>query len=97
MDQDYNKSKYRTIDEKKVLIKRLNIIEGQINGIKQMVHNDRYCNDILIQISAVTKSLKNLGNIMLKNHLSTCVVEGVKNNNLDVIDEVFCLFDILNK
>ena len=89
--------KHRTDDEKKSLIRRLNIIEGQINGIKQMIADDRYCDDVLIQISAVNKSLKSLGNEMLKSHLSTCVVEDINNGKLEVIDDVIDLFGKLNK
>ena len=61
-----------------------------------MLEDDRYCQDIVIQISAVDKSLKSLGNEILKNHLSTCVVADIKENNLEVIDEVVSLFDKLN-
>lgn len=91
------KTKHRTEEEKKKVTKRLNIIEGQIKGIKQMVEDDRYCNDILIQISAINKSLKSLGNEILKSHLSTCVVNDLKNNNLEVVDEVIDLFEKLNR
>ena len=59
---DCLRTKHRTAEEKKKINRRLNIIEGQIKGIRQMVMDDRYCNDILIQISAVNKSLKSLGN-----------------------------------
>ena len=52
------KSTHRTEEEKKSLTKRLNIIEGQIRGIKQMIEDDRYCADILIQLSAISKSLE---------------------------------------
>ena len=91
------KTKHRTEEEKKKVTKRLNIIEGQIKGIKQMIEDDRYCNDILIQISAINKSLKSLGNEILKSHLSTCVVNDLKNNNLEVVDEVIDLFEKLNR
>ena len=70
------------------LVKRLNIIEGQIRGIKQMVMDERYCNDILIQVAAVEKSLKTLGNHILENHMNTCVVRDIKEGNEDIIDEV---------
>ncbi len=92
----YNKTKYRTEEEKKHLIKRLKIIEGQVRGVNQMIEDNRYCDDILIQISAITESLKSLGNEILKNHLSTCMVEDIQNNKLDVIDEVMDLFKRLN-
>lgn len=91
------KAKHRTEEEKKKITKRLNIIEGQIKGIKQMIEDDRYCNDILIQISAINKSLKSLGSEILKSHLSTCVVNDLKNDKLEVIDEVIDLFEKLNR
>ena len=87
---------HRTEKEKNDLIKRLNVIEGQIKGIKQMLEMDRNCDDILIQVSAVSKSLKSFGNSMLKSHLSTCVVEKIKNDDNEVIDEVMNLFKKLN-
>lgn len=86
------KIKHRSIEEKANLNKRLNIIEGQIKGIKQMIEDDRYCADILIQIAAIEKALKSLGTIVLKNHLSTCVVDEIKKDNLEIIDEVINLF-----
>lgn len=87
---------HRTEKERNDLVKRLNVIEGQIKGIKQMLELDRNCDDILIQVSAVSKSLKSFGNSMLKSHLSTCVVEKIKNDDNEVIDEVMNLFKKLN-
>lgn len=78
------------------LVNRLNRIEGQVRGVKQMIEADRYCGDVLIQISAINKSLKSLGNEILKNHLNTCVVNDIKNNKLEVMDEVMDLFSRLN-
>lgn len=88
--------KHRSDDEKKCLIKRLNRIEGQVRGLKQMIEDDRYCDEVLIQISAVDKSLKSLGNEMLKTHLATCVVKDLKNDKLEVIDDIIDLFGRLN-
>lgn len=87
---------HRTEQEKNDLVKRLNVIEGQIKGIKQMLELDRNCDDVLIQVSAVSKSLQSFGNSMLKSHLSTCVVEKIKNDDDKVIDEVMDLFKKLN-
>jgi DNA-binding FrmR family transcriptional regulator len=97
MEKEYTKLKHRTKEEKKHLINRLNIIIGQTNGIKQMIENDRYCDEILIQISAINKSLKSLGNEILKEHLETCVVKDLKNDKIEVIDDVIKMFDKLNK
>lgn len=90
------RKKIRTKEEKDVLLKRLNIIEGQVRGIKQMIEENRYCGDILIQISAVTKSLQTTATSMLKNHMKTCVVDDLKNDKLDTIDELINLIKKLN-
>ena len=86
------RKKHRSAEEKKNLTKRLNIIEGQVRGVKDMVLEDRYCDEIMIQISAINKSLKSLGTEMLKSHLRTCVVKDIKNNKLEILDEVVDLF-----
>ena len=86
------RKKHRSAEEKKNLTKRLNIIEGQVRGVKDMVLEDRYCDEIMIQISAINKSLKSLGTEMLKSHLRTCVVKDIKDNKLEVLDEVVDLF-----
>ncbi len=87
------KKTYRSEEMTKKLTKRINIIEGQVKGIKQMVIDDRYCGDILIQVAAINRALKSLSNEILKNHLTTCVVEDIKNEKLEVIDEVIDLFN----
>ena len=90
------RKKHRSAEEKKNLTRRLNIIEGQVRGVKDMILDDRYCDEVLIQISAINKSLKSLGTEVLKNHLQTCIVDELKNENLSAIDDVINLFDKLN-
>ena len=94
--ENCNRNKHRTDVEKKYLKTRLNTIEGQIRGVSKMVEEDKYCNDILIQLLAINKSIKSLSTDILKGHLSTCVVEDIKNDNLDVIDEVMELIGRLS-
>lgn len=77
---------------KQELITRLNRIEGQVRGVKQMISDDRYCDDILIQVSAIINSLKGLSNNILKAHLSTKVVDDLKNGKLETVEEVITLF-----
>ena len=86
-----NKSTHRTQVEKNKITKRLNVIEGQVRGINQMVLDDRYCDDILIQIAAVTKSLQTLGNSILESHMRNCVVRDIKSGNTDIINDVMQL------
>ena len=90
------KKKERSSEEKEKLLKHLNIIEGQVRGIKNMVIDNRYCNDILIQLAAITKSLKSLGNTILKQHITDCVVNDLKNDNLHVIDELIATIERFN-
>ena len=85
------KETHRTEEEKKNLTKRLNIIEGQIRGINQMIVEDRYCDDVLIQIAAASKALKNVGNSILESHLKTCVVHDVQMGNMEILDDVTAL------
>lgn len=54
-------------------LKRLSRIEGQIRGIAKMVEGDRYCADILVQLSAVHEALRGVGRELLRNHLKHCV------------------------
>lgn len=83
---------HRTEEQNIVYTNRLNRIEGQVRGINKMINSDRHCDEILIQIAAVTKSLKSLGQELLENHMKTCMVNDIKNNNLESIDEVMELF-----
>lgn len=93
MDNNCCKKKTkRSSDEKKLIINRLNRIGGQINGITKMVENDAYCNDVLVQLSAVKNSVKSLSAHILENHLYTCVTRDLENGDLDAIDELISLF-----
>ena len=60
------------------LLKRLRRIEGQVAGISRMVADDRYCIDVLTQVSAVTKALQSVSLKLLDAHLAGCVVEAAK-------------------
>ena len=92
-----NKKTKRDPDEKKRIISRLNRISGQINGITKMVENDAYCNDVLIQLSAVNNSIKSLSSHILENHLYTCVTRDLENGELDTLDELISLFKRFNQ
>ena len=86
------KNKHRCEEEKQNIIKRLNVIEGQIRGIKQMLEDDRYCADILIQLSAISKSLESVENSILESHIKSCVLTEIQSGNTEIIDEVMELF-----
>lgn len=82
---------HHTEEEKIKLSKQLNRIEGQVRGINKMLQEDRHCDDILMQISAATNSLKKVGEEILKNHMKLCMVEDIKNEKLESIDEIIYL------
>jgi DNA-binding FrmR family transcriptional regulator len=69
--------------DKEALAKRLNRIEGQVRGIARMVEEDRYCIDVLTQISAVQAALDALGLQMLEAHLKGCVQSAVRSGDGD--------------
>jgi CsoR family transcriptional regulator, copper-sensing transcriptional repressor len=64
-------------DTKSDQLKRLRRIEGQVRGLQRMVEEDKYCIDVLTQVSAVTKALQAVALGLLDEHLSHCVVDAV--------------------
>ena len=83
-----NKTKERTPDEYKALINRLNRIEGQVRGIKNMVESEAYCTDILLQISAATAALNAFSRQLLSAHIRTCVAEDIRAGRDETVDEL---------
>ena len=73
--------------EQKKLNSRINRIIGQLNGIQNMIEDNRYCGDILIQIGAVESALQGLGYQILQEHMESYVVEEVKRGNTAIMTE----------
>ena len=86
------RKKLRPVEEKRAIENRLSRIGGQINGIKAMVEEDRYCGDILIQLAAIDKSVKSLAGVLLERHLHSCLVEDIQNGKSESVDEIIELF-----
>ena len=68
---------YGYADRKDDYLKRLRRIEGQIRGLQKMVEDDKYCIDILTQISAATKALQSVAIGLVEEHLSHCVADAI--------------------
>ncbi|MCH4166398.1 MAG: metal-sensing transcriptional repressor [Megasphaera sp.] len=83
--------------EYKHLISRLNRIEGQVRGVKNMVETDRYCVDILTQVSAIQSALNAFNKELLSQHIKTCVVHDIREGKDDVVDELVCTLQKLMK
>ncbi len=88
------RKKVRSKDEYESLIHRLNRIEGQIRGIRGMVENGAYCNDILIQTCAVTAAVNAFGRELLADHIRSCVCEDIRTGHEETVDE---LIDTIKK
>lgn len=75
--------------DKKALIRRLNRIEGQVRGVNKMILEDRYCVDILNQVSALQSALDAVAMLLLENHTHGCMQGAIKSGKGDeAIDEL---------
>ena len=72
--------------DKAALVKRLHRIEGQVRGIERMIEEDRYCIDVLTQISAVTTALESLAFRILDDHVQHCVAGALASGDPDEVD-----------
>ncbi len=70
--------KYMNDENKKKVIRRLRLIEGQVRGLQGMVKKDTYCINVITQTSAVKQGLSNVEDLLLENHLSGCILDQVK-------------------
>ncbi len=63
---------------KNKIMKRLKIVEGQVRGLQDMVAKGAYCIDVITQTSAVKQALSGIEDMIMENHLGTCVVSQIK-------------------
>lgn len=78
----------RDAKEVNVLKNRIHRMIGQLQGIEKMIDDNRYCGDILIQVSALESALQSLGYLILEDHLETCVRQKVHDGDEEVMKEV---------
>src|SRR5918992_6380987 len=64
-------------------LRRLRRIEGQIRGLQRMVEDDRYCADIMTQISSVQEALRSVGRELMRNHLKHCAATAIRSGESD--------------
>ncbi len=76
---------FETQDMKQSTINELKKIEDQVKGIQNMIDEERYCNDVLTQITAVRSAINKVGGLILENHLRTCVKDSLNNSEEDMI------------
>ena len=72
-----------TEEGKTRLVNRLRRIEGQVRGLQKMVEEERYCADIMTQISSVHEALRAVGRGLMKNHLRHCASAAIRGSDAD--------------
>ena len=73
------------------LQRRLNRAIGQLNGVKAMLDDNRYCGDVLTQLAAAESAVHRVSEMILRNHMQTCVVEQIRAGHDEVVDEAMDL------
>ena len=86
-------------EDHKRLVARLKRAEGQLSGVRRMVEDDGYCVDVLLQLQAVRGALAKVGQLVLCNHVETCVTTALqgtddaqKNQQIDELMDVFARY-----
>lgn len=79
-------------------LKRLNMIEGHLRGIRKMVEEDTYCVDVLKQTYAVQRAIEKFEQVLLRNHLDHCVPDGIRaGRDEEVLSELAELFTLAQR
>ena len=89
-----SKTTFRTEEERKKLIHRLNRIEGQIRGIRHMIETDAYCTDVLTQSAAVSAAISGFNKELIGYHIKGCVTRDIRAGEDETVDE---LLQVLQK
>jgi CsoR family transcriptional regulator, copper-sensing transcriptional repressor len=88
-------------EHRATVLKRLRSIAGHVNGIERMVTEDTYCIDVIKQVQAVQAALNKVSELILENHLNTCVIAAVRGDSKKdrerVLDEIVDVFEMAQK
>src|SRR5215207_1318745 len=77
---------------------RLRRIEGQVRGLLKMIDEERYCADVLMQLSSVQEALRGVGRSLLHNHLKHCVTEAIRSGYPEQADAIYAeLMELMHK
>jgi len=83
------------------VLRRLQSVEGHVRGIQRMVEEDKYCIDVIKQIDAVQAALRKVQEIILENHLHTCVTTAIRGDDAErreaVIEEILGVFAVSDR
>ncbi len=86
------------ITPKDKIVRRLKIIEGQVRGLQDMVQKGTYCIDVITQTSAIKQALSGIEDVMMENHLGTCVLHQLRDGKPDKVrEEVLKVYKLKRK
>lgn len=84
--------------DKKGILRRLKIIEGQIRGLHEMIEKDAYCIDVITQSSAAKQGLSSIEDILLEGHLGHCAINQIKNGKeAKAVEEILKVYKLKRK
>ena len=92
-NHNHNHTHTHTHENKKAVLNRMSRIIGHMQSIKTMVENDRDCSEVLIQLSAINSAVHGVSRVILKEHLSTCIVDAVREGDYESIEELNAAID----
>lgn len=78
-------------------LRRLNIIKGQLDGLKRMIENEKYCIDVIIQSMVIKNALSGIEDIILENHFRTHVPKQLKNKKEVAIKELLRIYKLAKR
>lgn len=84
-------------EHKKKVVNRIAKAIGHLEAVKRMVERDDDCSEVLIQLAAVRSEINNTGKVVLKDHLSHCIVEAIEEGNQATIDKLNKAIDMFVK
>ena len=92
-----HKTKERSEKEYRDLCNRLSRIEGQVRGVRNMLENNAYCTDILLQVAAINAALHSFNKVLLANHIRTCVADDIRRGDDEAVEELLAVLQKLMK
>ncbi|PKN73379.1 MAG: CsoR family transcriptional regulator [Candidatus Cloacimonetes bacterium HGW-Cloacimonetes-3] len=84
----HERNAHHSEEFKQKLINRMNRVEGQVKGIRKMIAEDKYCDDVLTQISAVRSALSAVAESLLEAHLNSCIIQQIQSGSEGIMEEL---------
>jgi DNA-binding FrmR family transcriptional regulator len=84
----HERNAHHSEEFKQQILNRMNRVEGQVKGIKKMISEDQYCDDVLTQISAVRSALGAVAESLLQAHLNSCIIQQIQSGSEGIMEEL---------